>query len=184
MRITSLLLILSLLFGCASRPTAPGVDAPPPSLASALQGRQDLGRVVILAQPSADDLAQLRGEGVLHIVNLRTDSEMASLGDAMNEPELAASLGMHYAHVPVGGSSGWPPQAVQALADALAKDDGRVLLHCASGARAALVHAAYRIRYEGIEPMQAMLEVEPAGVWPLSLQKLSGVPLRLVRDEP
>ncbi len=182
MRILLLCLSVVSLLGCALGREM-RTEAATTALPSALEQRLDLGRVILLGQPNPEDLRLLRDEGVVDVINLRTQGEIDALGDAMHEPELAASLGLGYHHVPVGGSSGWSEDATNALAQALSRSDGRVLLHCASGARAGLVHAAYRIRDDKISPMDAMREVEATGVWPLSLEKLSGVPLRLERAD-
>ena len=61
---------------------------------------------------------------------------------------------------------------------------GTVLLHCASGARAGAVHAAWLVRYRGATPTEAMQAVAPLGLWPLPLERLLGTPLRLELATP
>jgi len=171
-----------LLAACLMLAALPAANAAEP-LPSALPGRIDLGRVTILAQPSADDLRRLRDEGFGAVVNVRTADEMAALAAQLDEASVVQGLGMSYAHVPVGGSGGWSPAAVESLHAALAASDRRVLVHCGTRSRSALVQAAYRVKYEHADPQQALEAVAGAGAWPLPLEQLSGVPLRVTRAD-
>ena len=68
-------------------------------------------------------------------------------------------------------------------AKVMASSKGKVLLHCASGGRAGYVWAAYAIKHLGTSPDEAMRSLEPVGDWPLAIEKLSQVPLRIERIE-
>ena len=95
------------------------------------------------AQPTPDDLAQLRDIGVRSVINLRAPTEDSGYDEAAE----AARLGMDYATLAVGGSDDLTAETVTrfgVLLDA-GRARGDVLVHCASGNRVgALValHAA------------------------------------------
>lgn len=153
----------------------------PVGLTSALAGRVSRDGVQILGQPNEADFRALHAEGVRHIVNLRTESELQDLqASGFNQSKLLESLGLTETRAPVGGDVGFTPAAVDALHAALQRGEP-VALHCASGARAALVYAAYRVKYQNVEPEIALAEIPDKKLWPLSLQQLSGVPLSLQR---
>jgi uncharacterized protein (TIGR01244 family) len=190
MRITRLLVIVMALFlvACASTKT-PNQVAPvaaksaTPVLSSALPTMLRMDRVWIAAQPTEGDVRALQAEGVHTIVNVRTNEEMADRNSVpFDEAALALELGMAYSLNPMGGSVGFNAQGVSALERALATQNGPVLLHCASGGRAGLVWAALQIR-QGRDPDAVMRELEPLGLWPLSIEKVSGVPMQLQRKQ-
>jgi uncharacterized protein (TIGR01244 family) len=190
MRTSHLLVIVMALFlaACASTKT-PNLVTPvaaksaPPVLNSALPTMLRKGRVWIAAQPNESDLRALQAEGVRTIINVRTNEEMADRNSVpFDEAALAMELGMAYSLNQMGGSVGFNAQGVSALERALAAQDGPVLLHCASGGRAGLVWAALQIR-QGRDPDTVMRELEPLGLWPLSIEKVSGVPMQLQRKQ-
>lgn len=157
----------------SSKPSAP------PSVLSAMV-RKD--RVWIAGQPSADDFRALKAQGVVSVLNVRTAEEMADRTSIpFEEDVLLQELGMDYAISPLGGSVGFNELPVAALKRALESSEGPVLLHCASGGRAGLVWAAWQIRELGRDPTEVMRELEPLGLWPLSIEKVSGVPMQLER---
>lgn len=127
--------------GCATTPPAATTALPAPALASAAPGSLQVGRVILAAQPNADDFRRWQAMGVRHVLNVRTPEEMDAVRQAgLDEPALLASLGMSYVHVPLGGKA-FPmrPEPVDALRDLLARDDALVLVHCASASRSGQV---------------------------------------------
>ena len=108
---------------------------------------------------------------------------MAALG--YDEAALFQAAGVAYAQSPVGGAAGFSGDVVDAYErERQAANGGTVLLHCASGARAGAVHAAWLVRYRGATPTEAMQAVAPLGLWPLPLERLLGTPLRLELAAP
>lgn len=175
-------LVPLLIVLCAACSTTPEPKTAQASVQeSALDKRLDIDRIVILAQPSAADIESLRQEGVNTIINVRTEQEMKDLALTFDEVQLASELDLDYIHSPIGGESGWSPKAVDALAQAVNNNKGKVLLHCASGGRAGMVYAAYAVKYLNVSPLQALQQIAPTGAWPLSLEKLSGIPLTVER---
>lgn len=164
-------------------PAAPAPTAAAPAApASALDKLVAHERLAIMPQPSADDLRALKAQGYTHIVNIRTPAEMDDRKTVpFDEAALAAELGLDYVHLPQGGEAfPFRPELADGLAAAL-QGEGKVLLHCASGARASLVYAAYLVKHRGVDPDIAMRETAAFGMWPLPLERMSGVKLTLQR---
>lgn len=172
-----LLLALATTAVVAAETPAP----PPPPLKTV-----ERDRILIAGQPGALDLEQLRQQGVVGVFNLRTDAEMADRAQvAYDEAALAQELGYDYVQEPVGGADHpFRPEVLAAFKAQLDRSDGKVLLHCASGGRAGLLYAAYAVKYLGQEPDEAMRGLEPLGGWPLPLERLTGIPLKVERREP
>lgn len=135
------------------------------------------GRVLLAPQPMAADLETLGARGVRTVINLRSAEEMATLG--FDEAALAASKGMAYTLIPVAGNAAYTPAALDAFSAAMAKGDGDILLHCASGTRAGHLYAAWLVREQGVSPDEAMRRVGPLGLWPTPMERLLDRPLKL-----
>jgi uncharacterized protein (TIGR01244 family) len=131
----------------------------------------------VLIAPLAADLEALGAKGVRRVINLRTPEEMATLG--FDEAALAQSKGMAYTLLPIAGNAGFTPAALDAFSAAMANGEGDVLLHCASGTRAAHLYAAWLVREQGLSPEDAMRRVGPLGLWPLPMERLLDKPLKL-----
>ena len=84
-------------------------------------------------QPSADDLALLCGAGVRTVVDLRESFEH----DVDAERLSAERLGMAFVHVPVRADAPSDSSADAFLAATARADAFPILVHCASGNRAA-----------------------------------------------
>ena len=175
------------LAGCASTPEpAPAAAAAPSAasaaapLASARANALVRDTVIIAAQPTAEDLAAWRDEGVRSIFNVRSASEMANRSLVpFDEVSLAGELGMAYVQRGIAGNADYTPEALEAFAAHMRDADGPVLLHCASGTRAGLLYAAYAVKYLGKSPDEAMRDLAPLGHWPLPLERMTGTPLKL-----
>jgi protein tyrosine phosphatase (PTP) superfamily phosphohydrolase (DUF442 family) len=184
---TCLLMILGtsgVAAASAQAPTAPGptpVSAPAPAPKSALERAVRRGNVLIAGQPSAADLGALRPRGIARVINLRTPEEMNDRSVVpFDEAALLAGSNVDYVVIPIGGAN-YPlrPEALEAYAKALADAKGEVLLHCASGGRANTLHAAYEVKYLGRDPDEAMRALEPSGGWPLPIERLTGIKLKV-----
>lgn len=177
-----------LLSACATAtkpPQAAVAAAPPAVLQPALPKAAHHHRITVSAQPTADELKSLRALGYTHIVNVRTAAEMADPNQVpFDEAVLTAEAGLDYVHLPVGGDAfPYRPEVLDGLAAAIGDGESRVLLHCAGGMRASLVYAGYAVKYLGVDPDVALRGTAPFGLWPLALEKLSGVPLKVVRAD-
>jgi protein tyrosine phosphatase (PTP) superfamily phosphohydrolase (DUF442 family) len=143
------------------------------------------GRVTVGAQPSADDLRALKAQGFTRIFNVRTPAEINDRAQVpYDEAALAAELGLAYENVPVGGGEfPFRPELIDALAKTISAEQGKVYLHCTVGARASTVYAAYAVKYLGMDPDAAMRETEQFGVWPIAMERMTGIKLKVVRAD-
>jgi uncharacterized protein (TIGR01244 family) len=118
----------------------------------------DVGPLYIAGQPSEQAVRDLQAKGVKTIINLRTQQEMDNRKAVpFDEAALTKELGINYVHVPLGGpDTPYTPEAVDKVADAIAKADGEVLLHCTVGWRASHMWAAYLVKYKGLSEEEAI----------------------------
>jgi uncharacterized protein (TIGR01244 family) len=90
-------------------------------------------KVLVGGQMLADAMPALAEYGVTMIVNNRPDGEEPGQPQSDELEEAARKAGLDYCHIPVAG--GMAPQQVQAMAEALAAAEGKVLAFCKSGTR-------------------------------------------------
>lgn len=112
------------------------------------------GQVLVSAQPGEHALEQFARMGGKLVVNLRRVAEMEQV--EFDEPAAADRLGLRYLQIEVGPDS-FSDADIQAFAAAM-KDAGGapVLLHCASGNRAAGMLGAYQVAHHNLPVGQAM----------------------------
>jgi thiosulfate/3-mercaptopyruvate sulfurtransferase len=133
------------------------------------------GDLLICAQPTEELLRELADDGVKLVINCRTAREMTTAG--FGEAALVKRLGMKYAEIPMGGSEGYDPEQVAALAKILEErgGEGKTLMHCASGGRSAQLWVAYLVKNKGLTVEQAEARARDAGMLrPTTLQRLMG----------
>ena len=113
--------------------------------------------VFISGQPTERALRDLRAQGVMTVVNLRTPEEMSSRVP-FDEAALVKNLGMQYVYIPVRGNAEFPysPAAVKSFAGAMSSAKGKVLLHCTIAWRASHLWAAYLIQYRDVPVATAL----------------------------
>jgi uncharacterized protein (TIGR01244 family) len=135
------------------------------------------GRLFIGPQPGANDLQNIKTEGIQRVISFRTPEEIAEL--KFSQATQLAELGIDYVEIPVGGSQyPYSPAQLDQLSEVL-KKDGKVLLHCRSGYRASVITVAYLIEVQGMPIDEAVSHAE--GWWPLELEKVLGEQLSLGR---
>lgn len=141
-----------LLASCADGPPEPSATAP-----NAQQGPE----LRFSGQPRADEFAQLAGQGIDVVVNLREPEEME-----FDEAAAAEAAGLSYYAVPISRSgSGFDADAIaqlHAIADRHADDD--VFVHCASGNRAAAWYATYLVERKGVGIDEALARARERGL--------------------
>jgi protein tyrosine phosphatase (PTP) superfamily phosphohydrolase (DUF442 family) len=87
--------------------------------------------VVTGGQPSADDLERFRAAGGTSVLDLRDPMEPRPL----DEPAVAAELGLEYVNIPVNSGS-LTDQTLERVLDVLrSAGDRTVFVHCGSGSR-------------------------------------------------
>jgi uncharacterized protein (TIGR01244 family) len=95
--------------------------------------------IVIGDQPSEADLTQLKNQGFVGVVNLRTDGEPEQPLGTAEEGELVRELGLDYLHAAVD-QAGIGPDDLKNVQDFLTRHaEEKVLVHCRKGGRAAAV---------------------------------------------
>jgi uncharacterized protein (TIGR01244 family) len=112
--------------------------------------------ITIGDQPTADDLKALVGEGYRGVVNLRNAGEPEQpLGPAA-EGELARTLGLDYHHYGVGAAP-LTEAGVEAVCRFLDEHaEGKTLVHCRKGGRAAALVLLYEAKANGWQPHEAV----------------------------
>lgn len=175
------------LSGCVTTPApsaapAPAAVAPVPAPVSARTNAVVRGNIIIAGQPTADDLAAWRKEGVRGIFNVRTPTEMADRNVVpFDEAAAAGELGLTYEVQPIGGAAHpFSPAVLEAFAARVQAGSEPLLLHCGTGNRAGQLYAAYAVKYLGKTPDEAMRDLEPLGLWPLPIERMTGIEMKLV----
>ena len=130
-------------------------------VASLDQSRRS-GRIYISAQPSPEALREFAELGGSTVINLRRDSEMDQYV-GYHEGRAARQLGLDYVHIPMGASTLTRAQVDQ-VSDAIEATQGPVLMHCASGTRAAAMLATHLNTREGVPLGEALRVAAPLGL--------------------
>ena len=95
---------------------------------------------LIEGQIGAADIARLKAEGVVLIINNRPDGEDPGQPTSAEIEAAARDAGIEYRHVPIARGMG--PADVEAMRSAIHDaGDGKVLAFCRSGNRSALAWA-------------------------------------------
>ena len=123
------------------------------ALAGFQSGIYQTDKLFIAGQPlSGVAIKELKRLGLTTIVNIRTTPEVTNRKlTPFDESALSAALGLEYVHLPSGGKdTPYDPATVTAFAAVMDAADGKVLLHCASGRRAAHLWVAYLVNYQDV----------------------------------
>src|SRR5262245_10551454 len=107
--------------------------------------------ITIGDQPTSGDLADFKAEGYVGVINVRHDGEPEQPMSTAEEGERVRDLGMEYLHYGVGGAPLAEPgvSAVCDLIDRLSSGEGKVLVHCRKGGRAAALVLLQQARANG-----------------------------------
>ena len=121
------------------------------------QYRQIDDNFVLGPQPTKGDLEEARQQGIKTVIDLRPPTETAS-----PNAEPVREAGLDYVNIPVNRAALSTGQ-VDELEAALAQHPGPYLVHCATGARAALMLVLVRARQQGWTAQRAFDEAEAMG---------------------
>lgn len=103
----------------------------------------------ISGQPTLEALQWLKSQGVIKIINLRSEKENTEYSaNAYNEKTNAQKLGFEYYSIPVDGSKDYSPEKLEAFQSIINKDE-KILIHCLSAVRATNFFMAYLIKNKG-----------------------------------
>lgn len=131
-------------------------------------------RVELSDQPTSEEIAGLPTEGFSGLVNLRRENEPDQLYHPVHEGELARQTGLDYLHIGVGGAP-LGHSDIASVADFLETHrDGKVLIHCKLGSRAAAIGLLVLARLEGWPASEVLERGRAIGLQlPPNLQKLA-----------
>lgn len=109
------------------------------------------------AQPTRQDLEAARRQGVRTVIDLRLPTETAT-----SNAELARDAGIGYVNIPVNRAALSSAQ-VGEFETAMERHPGPWLVHCATGARAALMLVLARARAQGWTAQRTFEEAQALG---------------------
>ena len=105
-------------------------------------------RMVIGAQPTEEDLRELKEQGFGAVVNLRLPNEDAESLSPEAEAQCVRELGMEYLHIPVSGSN-FRIEQVDQFSESILALPTPAFVHCRRGMRAAVVALLHEAVEEG-----------------------------------
>lgn len=111
-------------------------------------------------QPTMDDLAKLKAEGIKAVINLRMPSEY----DAEEETAKVKELGLRYFHIPVNGRDLKDAQVKEFLKVMADKANRPVFIHCASANRVGGFWMIRRVLVDGWSAEKAEEEARTIGL--------------------
>ena len=120
-----------------------------------MQTRSITDRITIADQPTESEIGTLPGEGYVGVVNLRNDGEPEQPLGTSAEGEIVRKHGMDYLHEGVGGRP-LTPETVNRVRAFLDAHDGKVLVHCRKGSRAAALVLIHEAHSNGWKPEEAL----------------------------
>lgn len=122
-------------------------------------------RITIADQPEAGDLAAFQRDGFVGVVNLRNDGEPDQPLSVAEEGEAVRDLNMTYHHLGVGAEPLSDP-GVTEVCDFIdgCLPNGRVLVHCRKGGRAAAIVLIQQARANGWKPDEAIAKGQELGI--------------------
>jgi len=113
------------------------------------------------AAPDQNALQELAASGLKTMVDFRPESEWS----CPDWNQRVKATGIDYRHFPVTGVGEMTPQLTAAVWDLWQNEAARpILLHCASGNRAAAALALAAIRHGGMSPQDALKLGKQAGL--------------------
>lgn len=118
--------------------------------------------VSFAGQPTSAELKLWSETGIRSVVNMRPDSEVERGLSPAEEEQACRELGMSYFHLPTG-LDGLDQTFVSSARDTLEKAERPMVIHCAGGARAAILAATLHSMAEGVSPEEAIAMAEASG---------------------
>lgn len=117
-------------------------------------------RTLVSGQVLPAQMKELAAAGVTTIVNNRPDGEAPNQPLGSEVEAAARAVGLDYRHIPVAG--GFSGDQVEAMADALASTEGKLLAFCLSGTRSTYLWALARTT-QGASADELMGQAAEAG---------------------
>jgi uncharacterized protein (TIGR01244 family) len=141
------------------------------------------GDIYLGGQPEKETLDTLAVLGVRLVINIRTDQEIETHSRiAFDEKEYVKEIGLDYVHIPAGGPSGYSPEIITGIENALKNNPGKVLIHCRGAGRATLVWMAWLVRFRDYSINEAA-KLGKMVKFTFLLEELLGYPISMQKDE-
>jgi protein tyrosine phosphatase (PTP) superfamily phosphohydrolase (DUF442 family) len=136
----------------------------------------------VSGQPTLEALQWLKSQGVIKIINLRSEKENSEYSEyAFDEKAFAQKSGFQYYSIPVDGSKDYSPEKLEAFLSLLNNDE-KILIHCLSAVRATNFFMAYLIKNKEYTINEAV-EIGRSMSFVFPLEKLLGtaVSMKMVK---
>jgi uncharacterized protein (TIGR01244 family) len=108
-------------------------------------------------QPTADDLTEAKRQGIRTVIDFRMPAETPT-----SNASLVEESGLNYVNIPVDKTA-LSEHQIGELGTALDENEGPFLLHCATGARAAMFLALLRAGQNGWTAQRTFDEAKAMG---------------------
>lgn len=117
-------------------------------------------QICTAGQPSMDDLAKLKAQGIRAVINLRRPSEYNFEEEAARTKE----LGLRMIHIPVDGNDIQDAQVAEFLKAAADPENRPLFIHCTSANRVGGFWMIYRVLVDKMPLEQAEAEAKKVGL--------------------
>ncbi len=118
------------------------------------------GSIWLAGQPTPEDLATAKSEGVQTVITLRQDGEID-----WDEAAAAQQIGLEFVSIPFRGAENLTDEIFNEVRQILEQSSQKpVLLHCATANRVGAVWLPYRVLDQGVELEQAIQEAREVGL--------------------
>ena len=118
---------------------------------------------ILTRAPNAADLGKLARDRVGSVVNLRAAGEREEVLTPEEESEEAEKRGLSYLSCPITPAD-LNSRTVSSISQKLESLPGPVVIHCASGRRAALIALSHWARLHGADAREAAARAQSAGL--------------------
>jgi uncharacterized protein (TIGR01244 family) len=119
-----------------------------------------IGKIYLAGQPSADDFAVAKKDGIKTVINLRTSGEMR-----FDEKGVLKGLGLEYHYLPFAAPDTLKDEIFEKSLKVLGdRKKQPVLLHCASANRVGAIWLVHRVLTDKVEYGKALEEAKEVGL--------------------
>ena len=133
---------------------------PTTTVVEGMRNASVVGDVLIGGQPDQESLVYLAEHGYKSVVSVRGEKEID-----WDEQGAVEASGMSFHRIEMSNPvTEITDDQVISFADIMSQLDGPVVLHCGSGNRAAGLWATWLIEYQDIDPEEALVAAEAAGM--------------------
>lgn len=154
---TITIILISFILLTAQSTTTDQQSYSTPKMVKEQENFFELGNLYLGGQPDSSQVVWFAENGVTLVVNIRTEKEIIKFEKENPGIEsILDNLDIEYISIPMGGDIGYSPDFVETFAKAYEANEGKTLLHCASGGRASHLWVAYMANYKNIPINEAV----------------------------